>query len=52
MTANAAEVSDFADLGATSFIISSDQGLMRRAASQTITDFKKLTTTLGKSHVS
>jgi 2-keto-3-deoxy-L-rhamnonate aldolase RhmA len=52
MTANAAEVTDFADLGATSFIISSDQGLMRRAASQTITDFKKLTTTLGKSHVS
>ena len=32
----------FADLGASAFIISSDQGQMRRAAAQTLTEFKTL----------
>ncbi|WP_249123298.1 MULTISPECIES: aldolase/citrate lyase family protein [unclassified Bradyrhizobium] len=42
MVASAAEAGDFAALGASAFIISSDQGQMRRAAAQTLTDFKKL----------
>jgi len=45
MVAGAAEAKDFADLGASAFIISSDQSQMRRAAAQTLTDFKKLTHT-------
>ncbi|MGO4717181.1 HpcH/HpaI aldolase family protein [Bradyrhizobium sp. 2TAF24] len=43
MVGSAAEAGDFAALGASAFIISSDQGQMRRAAAQTLTDFKKLT---------
>jgi 2-keto-3-deoxy-L-rhamnonate aldolase RhmA len=42
MVASAAEAADFAALGASAFIISSDQGQMRRAAAQTLTDFNKL----------
>jgi 2-keto-3-deoxy-L-rhamnonate aldolase RhmA len=42
MVANAAEAKEFAELGASAFIISSDQGLMRRAAAQTLSDFNKL----------
>jgi len=42
MVASAAEAGDFAALGASAFIISSDQGQMRRGAAQTLTDFKKL----------
>jgi 2-keto-3-deoxy-L-rhamnonate aldolase RhmA len=42
MVATAAEAKDFADLGASAFIISSDQGMMRRAAAQSLADFKKL----------
>lgn len=45
MVASAAEAKDFADLGASAFIISSDQSQMRRAAAQSLTDFKKLTHT-------
>jgi 2-keto-3-deoxy-L-rhamnonate aldolase RhmA len=52
MVGGAAEASDFADLGASAFIISSDQGQMRRAAAQTLTDFSKHVTTLGSAHVS
>lgn len=52
MVGGAAEASDFADLGASAFIISSDQGQMRRAAAQTLTDFSKQVTTLGRAHVS
>ena len=40
MVASAAEAKEFATLGASAFIISSDQGQMRRAAAQTLTDFK------------
>ena len=47
MVAGAAEAKDFADLGASAFIISSDQGQMRRAAGQTLTDFNKLVPTPG-----
>ena len=32
----------FAELGASAFIISSDQGQMRRAVAQTLSDFNKL----------
>jgi 2-keto-3-deoxy-L-rhamnonate aldolase RhmA len=39
MAAHAAEASTFAEYGATSFIISSDQGLMRQAASKVLADF-------------
>jgi 2-keto-3-deoxy-L-rhamnonate aldolase RhmA len=52
MVGAAAEAKDFADLGATAFIISSDQGQMRRAAAQTFTDFKKLVQTAENAHVS
>ena len=56
MVANAAEAKNFADIGASAFIISSDQSFMRRAAAQTLTDFKSLVqTTQGSqegSHVS
>jgi staphyloferrin B biosynthesis citrate synthase len=52
MVASAAEASDFAELGASAFIISSDQSFMRRAAAQTLTDFKSLVQTTEGSHVS
>jgi 2-keto-3-deoxy-L-rhamnonate aldolase RhmA len=52
MVANATEAKDFADLGASAFIISSDQGQMRRAAAQTLNDFKTLVQTTDGSHVS
>ncbi len=42
MVANAAEAKNFADIGASAFIIASDQSFMRRAAAQTLTDFKSL----------
>ena len=45
IVASAAEAGDFAGLGASAFIISSDQGQMRRAAAQTLTDFKTLVQT-------
>jgi len=52
MVASAAEAKDFAGLGASAFIISSDQGQMRRAAAQTLTDFKSLVPTTDDQHVS
>jgi 2-keto-3-deoxy-L-rhamnonate aldolase RhmA len=52
MTATAAEAKEFAALGASAFIISSDQGQMRRAAAQTLADFKTLVQTTDGSHVS
>jgi 2-keto-3-deoxy-L-rhamnonate aldolase RhmA len=52
MVASATEAKEFADLGASAFIISSDQGLMRRAATQTLTDFKTLVQTTDGTHVS
>jgi 2-keto-3-deoxy-L-rhamnonate aldolase RhmA len=52
MVASPVEARDFADLGASGFIISSDQGQMRRAAAQTLTDFKALVKTTDGSHVS
>jgi staphyloferrin B biosynthesis citrate synthase len=42
MAANAAEAASFQELGATSFIVSSDQGLMRQAASRILADFAPL----------
>jgi 2-keto-3-deoxy-L-rhamnonate aldolase RhmA len=42
MAANAAEAASFATLGATSFIVSSDQGLLRQAASKVLADFASL----------
>jgi 2-keto-3-deoxy-L-rhamnonate aldolase RhmA len=39
MAANAAEAATFQALGATSFIISSDQGLMRQAAGKVLAEF-------------
>jgi 2-keto-3-deoxy-L-rhamnonate aldolase RhmA len=45
MVASAAEAKDFSGLGASAFIISSDQAQMRRAAAQTLTEFQKLVTT-------
>jgi 2-keto-3-deoxy-L-rhamnonate aldolase RhmA len=45
MVASAAEAKDFADLGASAFIISSDQGQMRRAAAQSFAEFKQLVQT-------
>jgi 2-keto-3-deoxy-L-rhamnonate aldolase RhmA len=52
MVANAAEAKNFADIGASAFIIASDQSFMRRAAAQTLTDFKSLVQTTESSHVS
>jgi len=52
MVASAAEAKDFAGLGASAFIISSDQGQMRRAAAQTLTDFRNLVQTTDGHHVS
>lgn len=52
MVASAAEAKDFAGLGASAFIVSSDQGLMRRAATQTLTEFKTLVQTTDEQHVS
>jgi staphyloferrin B biosynthesis citrate synthase len=52
MVANAGEAKNFADLGAHAFIIASDQSFMRRAAAQTLTDFKSLVQTTDSSHVS
>ena len=42
MVGAAAETSDFADLGATAFIIASDQTYMRRAAAQALAEFRKI----------
>jgi 2-keto-3-deoxy-L-rhamnonate aldolase RhmA len=52
MVASSAEAKDFAELGASAFIISSDQSQMRRAAAQTLNDFKTLVQTTDGSHVS
>lgn len=52
MVANSAEAKNFADLGASAFIISSDQSQMRRAAAQTLADFKSLIQITDGSHVS
>ena len=52
MVASAVEAKEFAGLGASAFIISSDQGQMRRAAAQTLTDFKTLVQPTDGSHVS
>lgn len=51
MVGSAAEAKDFSDLGASAFIISSDQGQMRRAAAQTLADFQKLVKIPGDTHV-
>jgi len=37
-----AEAATFAELGASAFIVSSDQGLMRQAAGKVITDFRRM----------
>lgn len=42
MVGSQVEAQDFANLGATAFIISSDQGHMRKAAAQALADFKTL----------
>lgn len=42
MAANSAEAASFAALGATSFIVSSDQGFMRQAAGKALADFRSL----------
>ena len=42
MAANAAEASGFEALGADSFIIGSDQGLMRQAGAKVVADFRAL----------
>jgi 2-keto-3-deoxy-L-rhamnonate aldolase RhmA len=52
MVGSAAEAKDFADLGASAFIISSDQGQMRRAAAQSFAEFNKLVRVPGEIHVS
>ena len=52
MVGSAAEAKDFADLGASAFIISSDQGQMRRAAAQSFAEFSKLVRAPGETHVS
>jgi 2-keto-3-deoxy-L-rhamnonate aldolase RhmA len=52
MVGSPAEAKEFAELGASAFIISSDQGLMRRAAAQTLSDFKSLVPTTDRAHVS
>ena len=51
MVASAKEATEFAALGACAFIISSDQGQMRRAAAQTLADFKTLVPTTDGLHV-
>ena len=51
MVGSPAEAREFAELGASAFIISSDQGLMRRAAAQTLTEFKSLVPTTDRAHV-
>jgi 2-keto-3-deoxy-L-rhamnonate aldolase RhmA len=51
MVGSAAEAKGFADLGASAFIISSDQGQMRRAAAQSLAEFKQLVQSPGDSHV-
>ena len=51
MVGSATEAKDFADLGASAFIISSDQGQMRRAAAQSFAEFNKLVATPGETHV-
>src|SRR5207247_4854656 len=51
MVASATEAKDFADLGASAFIISSDQGQMRRAAAQSFAEFNKLVQVPGGPHV-
>jgi 2-keto-3-deoxy-L-rhamnonate aldolase RhmA len=43
MVGTAEEATGFKKLGASAFIVSSDQGFMRRAASQVLNDFAKLT---------
>lgn len=45
MVANAAEAADFARLGASAFIVASDQGLMRQMAAKVLADFKPLKAT-------
>jgi 2-keto-3-deoxy-L-rhamnonate aldolase RhmA len=52
MVGSATEAKDFADLGASAFIISSDQGQMRRAAAQSFAEFKQLVQIPGEAHVS
>ncbi|HMM91748.1 MAG TPA: aldolase/citrate lyase family protein [Bradyrhizobium sp.] len=52
MVASATEARDSAELGASAFIISSDQGQMRRAAAQTLIDFRNLVQTTDGHHVS
>ena len=52
MVGGATEAKDFADLGASTFIISSDQGQMRRAAAQSFAEFNKLVQMPGETHVS
>lgn len=42
MVASAAEAQDFMAQGASAFIVGSDQGFMRQAASKTVTDFAPL----------
>jgi 2-keto-3-deoxy-L-rhamnonate aldolase RhmA len=41
MAASAAEAASFQELGATSFIVSSDQGFMRQAAGRVLSDFAR-----------
>ncbi len=42
MVGSIAETAAFRSLGVTSFIVSSDQGLMRQAASKVVTDFRDI----------
>jgi 2-keto-3-deoxy-L-rhamnonate aldolase RhmA len=42
MVANAAEAADWRALGASAFIVSSDQGLMRMMAGKVVTEFASL----------
>ncbi len=42
MVAGKAEAGAFKQIGASAFIISSDQGFMRRAAAQTLSEFATL----------
>jgi staphyloferrin B biosynthesis citrate synthase len=44
MVANAAEAADWRALGASAFIVSSDQGLMRMMAAKVVTEFANLKT--------
>jgi 2-keto-3-deoxy-L-rhamnonate aldolase RhmA len=41
MVNTAQEAEGFAKLGASAFIVSSDQGFMRRAAAQALSEFNK-----------